>query len=125
MSKLIPIAIAGVLALSAGSVVLAQSVPRSSHDAAHTAKATDPAATKDFKAAHEKMSKAMAISYTNNTDLDFVRGMIPHHKGAIDMAKVQLAHGKDPALRAMAEKVIADQQKEIAEMQDWLKKNSK
>jgi uncharacterized protein (DUF305 family) len=67
----------------------------------------------------------MDIAYTNNTDVDFVRGMIPHHQGAIDMAKVQLAHGRDPAIRAMAEKIIADQQREIGEMQDWLKKNAR
>lgn len=40
------------------------------------------------------------------------------------MAKVQLAHGKDPEIRKMAEKIIADQEREIAEMQASLKKNA-
>jgi uncharacterized protein (DUF305 family) len=71
------------------------------------------------------MMRDMEIKYTNNPDVDFLRGMIPHHQGAIDMAKVQLAHGKDPAIRAMAEKIIADQEKEIGQMQEWLKKNAK
>ena len=66
--------------------------------------------------------KQKDIKYTNNGDADFARGMIPHHQGAIDMAKVQLAHGKDGSLRALAEKIIADQEKEIAQMQDWLRK---
>ena len=84
---------------------------------------SDAASTKDFKEAHMKMMKAMDIAYTGTADVDFVRGMIPHHQGAIDMARVQLTHGKDPHLRRMAEKIISDQEKEIAEMQDWLKKN--
>jgi uncharacterized protein (DUF305 family) len=67
----------------------------------------------------------MEIPYGGVTDVDFVRGMIPHHQGAIDMARVELKHGKDPVIRALAEKIIADQEKEIAQMQDWLKKNAR
>ena len=70
-----------------------------------------------------KMMKDMHITFSGNPDFDFVRGMIPHHQGAIDMAKVQLAHGKNPEIRAMAQKIIDDQQREIAEMQAWLKKS--
>ena len=85
--------------------------------------ASDTASTKDFKAAHMKMMENMHMEFTGNSDVDFVQGMIPHHQGAIDMAKVQLQHGKDPELRKMAQKIISDQEKEIAEMQAWLKKN--
>ena len=45
--------------------------------------------------------------------------MIPHHQSAIDMAKVQLEQGDDPQLRAMAEKIIAAQEKEIEELEAW------
>ncbi len=85
----------------------------------------DSPATKAFKQANARMHKDMDITYSGDADADFVRGMIPHHQGAIDMAKVMLAHGKDPELRKLASAIIADQEKEIAQMQDWLKKNGK
>ncbi|GAU83505.1 hypothetical protein BIWAKO_03432 [Bosea sp. BIWAKO-01] len=87
--------------------------------------AADTPATAAYKAANDKMHKDMATSFTGDADADFVRGMIPHHQGAIDMAKVVLAHGKDPEIRKLATEVISAQEKEIAFMQDWLKKNGK
>jgi uncharacterized protein (DUF305 family) len=64
------------------------------------------------------MMQAMQIS---DPDVAFVKGMIPHHQGAIDMAKVVLQYGKDDTVKAWANQIIAAQEKEIAEMQDWLK----
>jgi uncharacterized protein (DUF305 family) len=69
--------------------------------------------------AHMKMMKDMEMTTTGDPDRDFVTMMIPHHQGAVDMAKVQLRYGKDPELRALAEKIIADQEKELAEMRAW------
>jgi uncharacterized protein (DUF305 family) len=86
---------------------------------------SDTPFVKAFKEAHHKMMRDMDIKLSGNPDVDFVRGMIPHHQGAIDMAKIQLAHGKDPALRKMAEQIVKEQEREIGEMQDWLKKNDK
>jgi uncharacterized protein (DUF305 family) len=57
-------------------------------------------------------------------DVAFVRGMIAHHQGAIEMAKVRLQYGKDEQTKKWADDVIREQQREIAEMQDWLKKNA-
>lgn len=68
------------------------------------------------------MDKAMKMEMTGDVDIDFYMMMIPHHQGAIDMAKVELQYGKDPEARAMAEKVIAAQEAEIAEMKAWLSK---
>jgi len=85
----------------------------------------DPAPTKDFKAADMQMMHNMSVPYTGNPDVDFRTHMIPHHKGAVEMAKVALKHARDPETKRMAQKIIDDQEKEIAKMQDWLKKNGK
>jgi hypothetical protein len=69
-----------------------------------------------------KMQQDMAMTYTGNADVDFVKGMIPHHLAAVDMAKTVLAFGKDPDVKKMAEGVIKAQETEIAWMKDWLKK---
>lgn len=83
------------------------------------------ASTAAFRAANATMHKDMDIAYTGNADVDFVRGMIPHHQGAIEMAKVALAHGKDPKIRKLARDIIKAQEGEIAMMKAWLKKNVK
>ena len=81
--------------------------------------------TKAYEAANATMHKEMAISYSGNPDVDFVRGMIPHHRGAIDMAKAVIDYGTDPEIRKLAEDIINAQEKEIAWMHDWLAKNKK
>jgi hypothetical protein len=80
--------------------------------------------SKAFEAANEKMHKDMTMSFTGDTDVDFVTGMIPHHQGAIDMAKVELQYGKDPEIRKLAEDVIKAQESEIAFMNAWLAKHA-
>jgi uncharacterized protein (DUF305 family) len=60
----------------------------------------------DMQGAMDRMHQQMNMPMTGDTDADFARMMIPHHQGAIDMAKVELAQGKDPQLRKMAQAVI-------------------
>ncbi len=100
----------------------AQTMDHSAH-AGHSMAADASPSTQAFIAANDAMHRDMAIEYTGKADVDFVRGMIPHHQGAVDMARILLDHGTDPELRAFAEGIIAAQEAEIAFMNAWLAKN--
>lgn len=69
---------------------------------------------------HKEMSAGMQAK---NADVGFAKGMIPHHQGAIAMAKIELQYGKDPEMKALAQKIIDAQQGEIKLMTDWLANN--
>lgn len=86
--------------------------------------ATTPA-DKAFAASMKTMMNGMNVKPTGKPDRDFVLMMIPHHQGAIDMAKVELQYGTDPELRQLATDIVAAQEKEIAQMKAWLEKNGK
>lgn len=84
--------------------------------------AGDAAAMKEaYQAALDRMHGPM-VTALGETDPDraFVAGMLPHHQGAVEMAKVQLRFGRDPQMRALAAKIIADQEREITEMRNWI-----
>ena len=89
---------------------------------AQTAQTPESPATKGYRQANETMHRNMDIPFSGDSDVDFVRSMIPHRKGAIDMAKIALQHAKDDQVRKWATDVIREQEREIAEMQSWLKK---
>jgi uncharacterized protein (DUF305 family) len=84
------------------------------------AAADEVASTRAFREANRAMHDAMEIEFTGDADIDFARGMIGHHEGAIDMARIVLEHGEDEALRALAEEIIATQEAEIAFLRAWL-----
>lgn len=100
-----------------------QQMQHGQHGAAPAA--NEPASTKAYRASNDRMHKDMDIKFSGDADVDFFVGMIPHHQGAIDMAKVVLEHGKDPETKKMAQEIIAAQEKEIAFMREWLKKKGK
>ena len=71
----------------------------------------------------EKMMADMAITYSGNADIDFARGMVPHHQGAIGMARVVINFGKSSEIKKLAKGIISAQTNEIALMNDWLAKH--
>jgi uncharacterized protein (DUF305 family) len=81
------------------------------------------AASAAFMAANDAMMKDMMVEPTGDADRDFIRMMIPHHQGAVAMAKVVLEYGKDADVKRLAEGIIKAQEEEIAWMQDWLAKH--
>ncbi len=73
----------------------------------------------------ERMHHAMSsVAPSSDTDVDFVRLMLPHHQAAIDMAKTELLLGKSPEMRRLAQEIIADQQSEIDLMEQWLRRHA-
>jgi uncharacterized protein (DUF305 family) len=116
--------------------VAAMALQAQKHPAQSAAVGWPPAPRTKFVASTEKtfdqlMADAMNVmhkgmhsaGYTGEPDRDFVVMMIPHHQGAIDMAKALLLYGKDPQLRRLAQEIITDQESEIQLMQLWLKQH--
>ena len=66
--------------------------------------------------AMQRMMVGMDIDPSGDADLDFSAMMIPHHRGAIEMAQAELRHGHNEQLRRIAQEIIVEQQQEIAAM---------
>jgi uncharacterized protein (DUF305 family) len=84
---------------------------------------TPSEAHKDLMGGMDRMNADMMAGGTaEDIDVAFICSMIPHHRGAIDMAKAELEHGDDEWAKSLAEAIIAAQEKEIADMLAWLEK---
>jgi len=116
MSRLV---LAALLALSVAVPALAQHAGHSQRPATN-----EPASTREFRQANDRMHRDMAIRWTGNADRDFAAAMIPHHQGAIEMARVQLRHGSDPEMRRLAQEIIRTQEAEIAELRAFLARSA-
>ena len=119
------ISLATTASVAATSFVLAQNPTRAYHVrsvmpvqyiADHPAYADEQPFLSENDAAMNKMMADMTIKPSGDIDRDFVTMMVPHHQGAIDMAKAELEYGHNEELRRMAQQIVAAQQKEIATM---------
>ena len=117
---MIRFAVLCAVAFAAPALGQPAAMPGMRHDPAPAA--TGPS-TSAFKQADDTMMRSMNRPLSGDPDQDFVAGMLPHHQGAVDMAKVELQYGKDPALRRLARAIIAAQNKEIGLMRAWQKQH--
>ena len=93
------------------------------HPADAAGKSTPNPAWFELTSSMEKMHSGMAsVKPCSDSDIEFVRLMLPHHQGAIDMARTQLLYGRSPEMRRLAQEIITDQQSEIDLMRLWLEK---
>src|SRR5262249_58002282 len=113
-----------MLVASIAGIALAQSHHHDDANSGRTNSANSTFALQMMQAMDRMDSGMSAAKPTDDPDHDFAAMMIPHHQGAIDMAKAELIYGHDPVLRRLAEGIIVEQQQEIELMQRSLNERS-
>lgn len=102
--------------------------PSSARDVgAHQPQGATPgetASTQAYREASDRMHQGMAIAYTGDADVDFLRGLIAHHEGAVAMAKIAVEHGEAPDVQSLAREIIAAQEAEIIRMRILLARHN-
>jgi uncharacterized protein (DUF305 family) len=111
------LALLGTLGLS--QPLLAQ---HAGHGAAPPAQ--EPASTREYRAANERMHHAMAIPFTGNADRDFAAAMIPHHQGAIDMTRAGMKGADNEESKKLAEETIQSNERELKKLTEWVEKHA-
>jgi len=113
-----------LVAFAAGVALALALVPRATQVISPLLAVPGPAATGEFHRALQtimvQMDAAMCITPSADVDRDFARAMIPHHEGALEMARLELLYGTDPRLHRLAQEIVIEQSQEIALMRDIL-----
>lgn len=117
-----PILIAAAsVVITSGLISIGHAVSREDQTRPSVSAPVHHATGKDaFAQANAKMHEAMSTPATGDVDRDFATGMIAHHQGAVEMARIELEKGSDPQMRRLAESIIASQNQEIEHMRQWL-----
>jgi uncharacterized protein (DUF305 family) len=103
------------LVVTAFGVAIAFGTAVYAHDG-HMMPATGDSFDAQMGRAMERMDHDMMVPSSGNYDRDFATMMVPHHQGAVDMARIELQYGKDPVLRRLAQGIIVEQLQEIQVM---------
>jgi uncharacterized protein (DUF305 family) len=117
--------ITGVLAAALLAALLNGGRPANAVTDADDKSQKQSTCSEDLQRTMDDMHKAMhMVKPTGDADEDFVRLMLPHHQGAVEMAKVELLCGKDSVNLRLAQEIVVEQQSEIDLMNLWLSKRA-
>jgi uncharacterized protein (DUF305 family) len=109
------ISLATSLSVMATSFALAQD-PKHGSEARRTTGADEQQFLFEIDLAMSNMNRSMLTTPTDDIDRDFVNVMVPHHQGAIDMARAEIKYGRNDALRQLAKRMVSEQEEEISSL---------